>query len=310
MRTLKMLYRIMLIVALVVGCLSFTFTLPSVVIGLLAVIRYIGSTSSNKNKTESLFSSEGESGHIFAPQPRNGFNKRVLVATLAVLLFISTLVGILTWINLDQPKSYGDSTSTAPIGSPKDVASRSVHPLSIPAENGPPLSVMQTVQPSVTKPTMQLEDSPEKSLDHQQVPELAAQSIQDPPSPEQVSHVEPEPEVQLSSGTTSLGAQLPVKEQEFSVAAMDKGEDDQVITKILPDYPPAALSERVQGIVICTASVTKEGFITRATPVSGPTLLMPAAIDAIRQWRYKPPFYRGEPVELFTAIEVRFVLLP
>jgi protein TonB len=81
-----------------------------------------------------------------------------------------------------------------------------------------------------------------------------------------------------------------------------------LLKKVEPTYPPLAKTARVQGTVILHAIISKEGTIEGLTLVSGPAMLAPAAIDAVKQWRYKPYLLNGDPIELDTTVEVKFTL--
>ncbi|HEY8671890.1 MAG TPA: energy transducer TonB [Terriglobales bacterium] len=81
-----------------------------------------------------------------------------------------------------------------------------------------------------------------------------------------------------------------------------------VIHKVQPNYPPLAKTARVQGTVQLAAIIGKDGTIQNLHVVSGHPLLTQAALDAVRQWRYKPYILNGEPVEVDTTIAVNFTL--
>ena len=81
-----------------------------------------------------------------------------------------------------------------------------------------------------------------------------------------------------------------------------------LLKRVEPTYPPLAKTARVQGTVILHAIISKEGTIEGLTLVSGPAMLAPAAIDAVKQWRYKPYLLNGDPIELDTTVEVHFNL--
>jgi protein TonB len=82
----------------------------------------------------------------------------------------------------------------------------------------------------------------------------------------------------------------------------------QLISRIEPRYPPLARQTRMQGTVLLHAIISVDGRITALEVVSGPPLLVQAAIDAVRQWRYRPTYLNGEPVEVETSITVIFRL--
>jgi len=81
-----------------------------------------------------------------------------------------------------------------------------------------------------------------------------------------------------------------------------------LIHKVQPSYPPLARQARIQGAVILQAIIAKDGTIQNLHAISGHPMLQPAAIDAVKQWRYKPYFLNGEPVEVETQITVNFTL--
>jgi protein TonB len=75
-----------------------------------------------------------------------------------------------------------------------------------------------------------------------------------------------------------------------------------------PVYPPLARQARIQGTVKLNAVISKEGAIEQLTVVTGHPLLIPSALEAVKQWRYKPTLLNGEPVEVITQIDVNFTL--
>jgi len=79
-----------------------------------------------------------------------------------------------------------------------------------------------------------------------------------------------------------------------------------LINKITPVYPAIAKAAHVQGQVVLHAIISKTGTIENLTVESGPPMLRQAAIDGVRQWRYKPYLLNGEPTEVDTTITVNF----
>jgi TonB family protein len=75
-----------------------------------------------------------------------------------------------------------------------------------------------------------------------------------------------------------------------------------------PVYPVAAKAAGIQGTVVLQAVISKQGDIENVSVVSGPALLQQAALDAVRTWRYRPYNLNGEPVEVFTQVNVIFTL--
>ena len=81
-----------------------------------------------------------------------------------------------------------------------------------------------------------------------------------------------------------------------------------LIRKIQPTYPPLARQARIQGSVLLQAEISKDGTIQNLRLMNGHPMLAPAAIEAVKQWRYKPYILNGEPVEVETQITVNFTL--
>jgi protein TonB len=81
-----------------------------------------------------------------------------------------------------------------------------------------------------------------------------------------------------------------------------------LIKKVTPNYPPLARQARIQGQVILQAEISKEGTIQNLQLISGHAMLAPAAIEAVKQWRYKPYLLNGEPVAVETQVVVNFSL--
>jgi protein TonB len=81
-----------------------------------------------------------------------------------------------------------------------------------------------------------------------------------------------------------------------------------LINKVEPQYPPIAKTAHVSGTIILHAIIGKDGAIRELQFVSGPPLLMKSAMDAVKEWRYKPTMLNGEAVEVDTTIDVVFSL--
>jgi len=81
-----------------------------------------------------------------------------------------------------------------------------------------------------------------------------------------------------------------------------------LIKKVTPNYPPLARQARIQGTVVLQAEISKEGTIQNLQLISGHAMLAPAAIEAVKQWRYKPYLLNGEPVAVETQVVVNFSL--
>ncbi len=81
-----------------------------------------------------------------------------------------------------------------------------------------------------------------------------------------------------------------------------------LVNKVQPVYPQIAKSARIQGAVVLQAIISKTGVVENLRAVSGHPMLIPAAVEAVKQWRYKPYYLNGEPVEVETTVTVNFTL--
>jgi len=81
-----------------------------------------------------------------------------------------------------------------------------------------------------------------------------------------------------------------------------------LVHRVQPAYPPLARAARIQGQVLLQAIISKSGTIENLQVLSGHPMLVHAALDAVRQWRYRPYFLNNEPVEVETQVTVNFIL--
>jgi protein TonB len=82
----------------------------------------------------------------------------------------------------------------------------------------------------------------------------------------------------------------------------------KLIRQPKPIYPPLAKQARISGVVHLNAIIGKDGTIQNLTVAGGHPLLVPAAMEAVKQWVYAPTLLNGEPVEVVTQIDVNFTL--
>ena len=81
-----------------------------------------------------------------------------------------------------------------------------------------------------------------------------------------------------------------------------------IIHQVLPAYPQIAKTAHISGTVVLHAIIAKDGTVQEMQFISGPPLLMRAAMDAVKQWRYRPTLLNGQPVKVDTTISVVFNL--
>ena len=81
-----------------------------------------------------------------------------------------------------------------------------------------------------------------------------------------------------------------------------------LVNRVNPVYPPIAKAARISGTVVLQAEISKQGTIENLHVLSGHPMLVQSALDAVKQWRYKPYMLNGEPVPVETTITVNFTL--
>ena len=79
-----------------------------------------------------------------------------------------------------------------------------------------------------------------------------------------------------------------------------------IIRKTQPVYPKFAQDAHITGRVVLKATITKQGTIEGVQVISGPKILAPAAVDAVKTWRYRPYLLDNQPIAVETNITVVF----
>ena len=113
--------------------------------------------------------------------------------------------------------------------------------------------------------------------------------------------------VALRVGVDQKTADAPQKAV-HSVAVSAKVMQNQIVTKTTPVYPTEAKAAKIQGKVVLDAVIGQDGHVENLKVVSGPKELQQSALDAVRQWVYKPFLLNGNPVEVTTTINVTYTL--
>jgi protein TonB len=120
------------------------------------------------------------------------------------------------------------------------------------------------------------------------------------------------PTIAVSSGSSQALANIvatDAPQPKLQVLRVSQGVSQGLLMKkIAPSYPQAALQMRMYGEVELLATVSKQGLIERINVLNGDPVLVKAATDAVKQWKYRPYLLNGEPVEIETQITVSFKL--
>jgi protein TonB len=97
----------------------------------------------------------------------------------------------------------------------------------------------------------------------------------------------------------------PVPARPLKISHWSEG---NVIFRVQPNYPALARQARIQGAVELRAIISRSGTIENLIVISGHPMLVRSAIDAVRQWRYRPYLLNNEPIEVETEITVNFTI--
>jgi periplasmic protein TonB len=112
--------------------------------------------------------------------------------------------------------------------------------------------------------------------------------------------------ISATSKLTAVPKFIPATPQRVRISqGVTKG---LLIHRVEPPYPPLAKAARVQGDVLLKAIINRDGDIQDLQLISGHPMLVPGAIAAVKQWRYKPYLLNGQPVEVETTVTVIFTL--
>ncbi|MGO9124907.1 MAG: TonB family protein [Terriglobales bacterium] len=137
-------------------------------------------------------------------------------------------------------------------------------------------------------------------------PKPAAVETVEPTAPDAVS-ADSQSNDQAISGLMSMPSGVPQPGPE-TLRVSQGVSQGLLIKKVSPVYPTRALQTHTQGSVQLLATISKDGDITNVKLLSGETLLARAAMDAVKQWKYKPYYLNSQPMEIQTQITVNFTL--
>ncbi len=93
-----------------------------------------------------------------------------------------------------------------------------------------------------------------------------------------------------------------------AIRVEEKTQSRKIVYKVTPVYPAIAKTEGIRGTVRLRAFIDTQGNVQALQYLSGPPLLVPATLRAVRRWEYKPTFLNGKPVNVETTIDVTFGL--
>lgn len=262
---------------------------------------------------------------------RSGVNKKILIAAVAVLALAA--LGYLGYGNLGKSRAQPLSTPEDS-GRPAAAPSPTFSPVAAPSTGTPgrASSGTQTSAPKTAtvappdKPSAGVADSPviriaanigaspePETKEHDSAPiHVRTTRAKTPAQGEESASPLPSPLAVASANDHNLSglmasASSSVPRPSLATIRISQGVSQGLLLKrVQPKYPPAALAVRAQGAVQIEATINKEGNVTNLKVLSGDPVLAHAAVEAVRQWRYKPYYLDGDPVEIQTQITINF----
>jgi len=115
-------------------------------------------------------------------------------------------------------------------------------------------------------------------------------------------------EIPKSAPSVPVLAQSPVPAPVKRMRIASRVAEANLIHDVAPQYPPEAGRARIEGAVVLMAVIGADGTVKDVRVESGLPILTQAAINAVKQWRYKPYMIDGEPVEVASRITINFTL--
>ena len=199
-----------------------------------------------------------------------------------------------------SPSPPGLASSPTQSSAPETEAAATLDKPSPSAGNPPATRIALDATPAAAKPAsppMVVKSNPVRATTQAQSEEAPA--LQGSPAAASVS----------DSNLRGLMSSAPssVSKPSLATVKISQGVSQGLLIKrVQPKYPTSALAVHKEGAVQIEATINKEGNVNNLKVLSGDAVLARAALEAVRQWRYKPYYLNGEPVEIQTQITVNF----
>ena len=266
----------------------------------------------------------------YDPDEAEGGSKVKAIVIVAMVALLACSAAYLSWRNMSGKGSPVSSPSqtTAPATATAKPEGGETSQKQEPESAGSEVSDIRLggasstppAKPSATKPaTKQAAPEPEPAQDTE--PEVTQRLIVHNESPRAAKPAAPPEQENVQAPSVALGAAPDTKAlaglssaastptAPAQVVKVSQGVMEGLILKrVQPRYPAQAMQMRIQGAVQLQATINKAGDITNLKVVSGDGILGRAAQEAVKQWKYKPYYLNGEPVEIQTQILVNFKL--
>jgi len=111
-----------------------------------------------------------------------------------------------------------------------------------------------------------------------------------------------------SSGLSSMPPPPPPADGARRITIGGNVQSAKLVSQPKPAYPPLAKQARISGTVMLSVIIGADGSVRDIQVISGHPLLIPPALEAVRQWKYSPTLLNGEPAEVSTQVDVNFTL--
>ena len=262
-------------------------------------------------------------------------NKKALIIV-GVVVLLASLAGYLGWKNMGSKSAPSSSPATttepAATGTASPTSEESKPATPAPVETSKENTAQRTAAeaPAFSKPSpstkpathepvsSKQEPSSEQPADESAAPAFVVKNEQ--PRAAKKTAAEPDQAaapsaIGVASGTDTnalaaiSSAPVSVPKPSSDVVKVSQGVSEGLVLKrVAPRYPMQAIQLRKEGLVQLQATITKTGSITNLKVLTGDPTLAKAAVDAVRQWKYKPYYLDGEPVDIQTQISVNFKL--
>jgi periplasmic protein TonB len=275
-----------------------------------------------------------ETPKSWAPVPVQKSKPTGLVTVLIVVAVCA--VGYFGWTRI-HARAESSAHKTSPVQTPAPVLALSLpqnNPVSTPATEPysavvtasplpptapTPAPVSETPAPTPKKTVTNIAVSDGKASSAPKPEVLVVSSEASKPAPPPVIaqvDAEPAPEASIVSSSSGESAVSGLVEMPASTPhpaphtlRISQGvSQGLLIKKVAPAYPQSALAMRIQGAVQLLATIGSDGNVSNVKLLSGDTLLSRAAMDAVKQWKYKPYYLNDKPLEIQTEITVNFTL--
>jgi TonB family protein len=161
-------------------------------------------------------------------------------------------------------------------------------------------------QPQQQGPQAAEASAPSQNPAAQNPPADSANPPASAPVAEESSAKPPVDEKKLETAPSS--AKVPWSQVDKGVTISPEIANSLLIAKTTPAYPPIAKAQGITGIVVVEALINKQGTVDRLRVLSGPPMLISAALDAMKSWRYRPFLLNGQPVQFNTTMSFTFTL--